>query len=233
MILTGNVALESMGFKTFGFAGGREDIWEPGRGRPLGRRAQVARRPALHRRPRPGEPLAAVQMGSSTSIRKARTALAPTRSPPPATSAKPLPAWRWTTRETVALIAGGHAPSARPTAPVTPARSALKPEAAESAGKAWPLEPAPHGRGKGRRHHQQPGSRGRPPLPAGATTSSGTSSGFEWEPPEPGRRPPMKPPARAGAGTVARRPRPDRRHAPAMLTTDLALASIRPTSGIS
>jgi catalase-peroxidase len=29
MILTGNVALESMGFKTFGFGGGREDIWEP------------------------------------------------------------------------------------------------------------------------------------------------------------------------------------------------------------
>jgi catalase-peroxidase len=29
MILTGNVALESMGFKTFGFAGGREDVWEP------------------------------------------------------------------------------------------------------------------------------------------------------------------------------------------------------------
>ena len=29
MILTGNVALETMGFKTFGFAGGREDIWEP------------------------------------------------------------------------------------------------------------------------------------------------------------------------------------------------------------
>jgi catalase-peroxidase len=29
MILTGNVALESMGFKTFGFAGGRADVWEP------------------------------------------------------------------------------------------------------------------------------------------------------------------------------------------------------------
>ncbi|HET9703898.1 MAG TPA: peroxidase family protein, partial [Vicinamibacterales bacterium] len=34
LILTGNVALESMGFKTFGFGGGRADIWEPRRGRP-------------------------------------------------------------------------------------------------------------------------------------------------------------------------------------------------------
>ena len=36
MILAGNVALESMGFKTFGFGGGREDVWEPRRGRLLG-----------------------------------------------------------------------------------------------------------------------------------------------------------------------------------------------------
>jgi hypothetical protein len=42
MILAGNVALESMGFKTFGFAGGRADIWEPERGRLLGRREEVA-----------------------------------------------------------------------------------------------------------------------------------------------------------------------------------------------
>ena len=41
MILTGNVALESMGFKTFGFGGGREDVWEP-RGHLLGDREQVA-----------------------------------------------------------------------------------------------------------------------------------------------------------------------------------------------
>ena len=43
MIFTGNCALESMGFKTFGFGGGREDIWEPD-GRLLGPRAHVARR---------------------------------------------------------------------------------------------------------------------------------------------------------------------------------------------
>jgi catalase-peroxidase len=46
MILAGNVALESMGFKTFGFAGGREDVWEPER-RLLGPGEEVARRPAL------------------------------------------------------------------------------------------------------------------------------------------------------------------------------------------
>ena len=37
LILAGNVALESMGFKTFGFGGGREDVWEPGQRHLLGR----------------------------------------------------------------------------------------------------------------------------------------------------------------------------------------------------
>ena len=48
MILTGNVALESMGFKTFGFGGGRVDVWEPRGGHLLGRRGHLARRRALH-----------------------------------------------------------------------------------------------------------------------------------------------------------------------------------------
>ena len=50
MVFAGNCALESMGLKTFGFAGGREDVWEPD-GDLLGARDRVARRRALHRRP--------------------------------------------------------------------------------------------------------------------------------------------------------------------------------------
>ena len=51
MILAGNVALESMGFKTFGFGGGRADVWEPEE-TLLGPGGQVARRRALQRRAR-------------------------------------------------------------------------------------------------------------------------------------------------------------------------------------
>ena len=93
MILVGNVALESMGFETFGFAGGREDVWAPeediDRGpenvwlddqRYSGDRQLV-------------EPLGAVQMGLSTSTRKARTAIR-IRWPPAPTSARPSVAWR-------------------------------------------------------------------------------------------------------------------------------------------
>ena len=47
MILAGNVALESMGFKTFGFGGGREDVWESPRGHLLGFRGEVAGGQAL------------------------------------------------------------------------------------------------------------------------------------------------------------------------------------------
>ena len=44
MILAGNVALETMGFKTFGFGGGRADVWEPDQDVELGRRDRMAGR---------------------------------------------------------------------------------------------------------------------------------------------------------------------------------------------
>jgi catalase-peroxidase len=94
MILAGNVALETMGFKTFGFGGGREDVWEPDHRTSTGApRRQVAGRQALLRRPRPGE-----------SARRGADGLiyvnpeGPNGNPDPvaprATSARPSPAWR-------------------------------------------------------------------------------------------------------------------------------------------
>jgi catalase (peroxidase I) len=118
MILAGNVALETMGFKTFGFAGGREDTWEPDmdvywgretkwlggderwlarRGRP--RMACWSRTTTARRRhPRPGEP--AGRGADGPDLREPRR---PGRQADPRsaarTSATPSRAWRWTTRK--------------------------------------------------------------------------------------------------------------------------------------
>ena len=106
MVLTGNVALESMGFKTFGFAGGREDVWEPERSQ-LGLGDHVARRRALQRRPPARQPVGAVQMGLIYVNPEG-----PNGNPDPVAAARDI---RETFRrmamndeETVALIAGGH-----------------------------------------------------------------------------------------------------------------------------
>ena len=56
MVFAGNRALETMGFKTFGFAGGRPDVWEPDEDVYWGPEDDLARRRALHRRPRAREP---------------------------------------------------------------------------------------------------------------------------------------------------------------------------------
>ncbi len=107
MVLTGNVALESMGFETFGFAGGREDVWEPDEDVYWGPETDVARRRALHRRPRARG--AARRRPDGPDLRQPG---GPERQPGPARRGRDI---RETFRrmamndeETVALIAGGH-----------------------------------------------------------------------------------------------------------------------------
>ncbi|MBB3945254.1 catalase-peroxidase [Rhizobium skierniewicense] len=106
MILTGNVALESMGFKTFGFAGGRADVWEPEElfwgpeGTWLGDERYSGERELA-------EPLGAVQMGLIYVNPEG-----PNGNPDPLASARDIRAtfarMAMNDEETVALIAGGH-----------------------------------------------------------------------------------------------------------------------------
>ncbi len=106
MVLTGNVALESMGFKTFGFAGGRADVWEPEElfwgpeGTWLGDERYSGERELA-------EPLAAVQMGLIYVNPEG-----PNGNPDPIASARDIREtffrMAMNDEETVALIAGGH-----------------------------------------------------------------------------------------------------------------------------
>jgi catalase-peroxidase len=106
MVLAGNVALESMGFKTFGFAGGREDVWEPEElywgpeGTWLGDERYSGERQLA-------EPLGAVQMGLIYVNPEG-----PNGKPDPVAAAKDIREtffrMAMNDEETVALIAGGH-----------------------------------------------------------------------------------------------------------------------------
>lgn len=108
MILTGNVALESMGFKTFGFAGGREDVWEPDQDVYWGSEAKWLEGDKRYSGERDLEnPLAAVQMGLIYVNPEG-----PNGNPDPVAAAKDIretfARMAMNDEETVALIAGGH-----------------------------------------------------------------------------------------------------------------------------
>ncbi len=107
IVLTGNVALDSMGFKTFGFGGGREDVWEPEEdvywgpeGTWLGDERYIGERELVH-------PLGAVQMGLIYVNPEG-----PNGKPDPIAAAKDIretfARMAMDDEETVALIAGGH-----------------------------------------------------------------------------------------------------------------------------
>ncbi|ANY87474.1 MULTISPECIES: catalase/peroxidase HPI [Pseudomonas] len=249
IVLTGNVALESMGFKTFGFSGGRADVWEPdedvywgsekvwlggdtryGKAQAPGQGDLVAE-PQKHgeeqSRALGGErnlenPLAAVQMGLIYVNPEG-----PEANPDPVASGKDIREtfgrMAMNDEETVALIAGGHAfgktHGAGPADNVGP-----EPEAAglELQGLGWQNK---FGTGKG-----------------GDTITSGlevtwTSTptkwsneylenlfNFDWElTKSPAGAHQWRPKNGAGAGQIPDAHDPAKRHAPAMLTSDLAL----------
>src|SRR5271157_102127 len=222
IILAGNVALESMGFKTFGFGGGREDVWEPDQDVYWG-----AEKSWLDDKRYSGDrdlenPLAAVQMGLIYVNPEG-----PNGNPDPIAAARDIretfARMAMNDEETVALIAGGHSfgktHGAGPATHVGP-----EPEAAgiEEQGLGWKSS---FGTGKG-----------------GDTITSGLevtwtntptkwSNNFfrilfenEWElTKSPAGAHQWKPKGGAGAGTVPDAHDKSKRHAPSMLTTDLSL----------
>ncbi|MBN2174975.1 MAG: catalase/peroxidase HPI [Bacteroidales bacterium] len=223
MILTGNVALETMGFKTFGFAGGRKDVWEPDQDVYWGAEKTWLGGENRYSGERDLEnPLAAVQMGLIYVNPEG-----PDGNPDPLLAAKDIretfARMAMNDEETVALIAGGHTfgktHGAGPADHVGP-----DPEEAslEEQGLGWKSS---FGSGKG-----------------GDTITSGLevtwtktpikwSNNFfenlfdyEWElTKSPAGAYQWKPRGQAGAGSVPHAHDPEKRIAPAMLTTDLSL----------
>jgi len=222
MVLAGNCALESMGFKTFGFGGGREDIWEPEEDVYWG-----SERKWLDDKRYTGDrelenPLAAVQMGLIYVNPEG-----PNGKPDPLAAAMDIretfARMAMNDEETVALIAGGHTfgktHGAGDASLVGP-----EPEAAsiEEQGLGWKSK---FGTGKG-----------DDTITSGLEvtwTSTPTKwsnnffwnlFGYEWElTKSPAGAYQWKPKHGAGAETVPDAHDPSKRHAPAMLTTDLAL----------
>lgn len=253
IVLTGNVALESMGFKTFGFSGGRADVWEPDedvywgsekvwlggdtrygkeqvKAQPPGQGDLVAE-PAKHGEEQNRDlsaernlenPLAAVQMGLIYVNPEG-----PEGNPDPVASGKDIREtfgrMAMNDEETVALIAGGHAfgktHGAGPADNVGP-----EPEAAglEMQGLGW--------------HNTFGSGKGGDTITSGLEvtwTSTPTRWGneylnnlfdFEWElTKSPAGAHQWRPKDGKGAGMVPDAHDPGKRHAPSMLTSDLAL----------
>jgi catalase-peroxidase len=222
IVLTGNVALESMGFKTFGFAGGREDSWEPDGDVYWGTETKW-----LDDKRYTGDrdlenPLGAVQMGLIYVNPEG-----PNGNPDPLKAARDIretfARMAMNDEETVALIAGGHTfgktHGAGDATLVGP-----EPEAA-------PLEQQGFGWKSG-----YASGKGRDAITSGlevtwTTTPTKWSNdffthlfGYEWElTKSPAGAHQWKPKGDAGAGTVPDPQDPSKPRAPSMLTTDLAL----------
>jgi catalase-peroxidase len=222
MILAGNCALESMGFKTFGFGGGRADVWEPDEDIYWGAEGKWLEDKRYSGDRELANPLAAVQMGLIYVNPEG-----PNGNPDPLASARDIretfARMAMDDEETVALIAGGH--TFGKTHGAGPASHVgVEPEGApiEAQGLGW-LSTFQSGVG-------------------GDTITSGLEVtwskdptkftnnffdnlfGFEWElTKSPAGAHQWTPKNGGGANTVPDAHDPSKRHAPAMLTSDLAL----------
>jgi catalase-peroxidase len=223
IVLTGNVALESMGFKTFGFGGGREDIWEPDEAIYWGPEGKWLADERYSGDRQLENPLAASQMGLIYVNPEG-----PNGKPDPIAAARDIretfSRMAMNDEETVALIAGGHTfgkthGAADPNKYVGPV-----PEAAgiEEQGLGWK---STFGTGKG---GDAIGSGLEVTWSKTPTKWSNnffaSLFGYEWElTKSPAGAHQWKPKNDAGAGTVPDAHDPSKRHAPSMLTTDLSL----------
>ena len=222
MILAGNCALESMGFETFGFAGGRVDVWEPDATYWGPEETWLADERYKGDREL-DNPLGAVQMGLIYVNPEG-----PNGNPDPVLSARDI---RETFRrmamndeETVALIAGGHTFGKTHGAADPNVHGGREPEGAE-------LEE--QGLGWSNTFETGSGAHTIGSGLEGAWTTTPTKwdntffdilFGFEWEQAKsPAGATQWKPMDGAGANTVPDAHDPTKRHAPTMLTTDLAL----------
>ena len=222
MILAGNVALESMGFKTFGFGGGREDVWEPEKDIYWGSEGKWLEDKRYSGDRDLENPLAAVQMGLIYVNPEG-----PNGNPDPVAAARDIretfARMAMNDEETVALIAGGHTfgktHGAGPASHVGP-----EPEAAgiEEQGLGWKSS---FRTGKG---DDAIGSGLEVTWTATPTKWSNgffqNLFGYEWElTKSPAGAHQWQPKGGAGAGTVPDAHDPSKRRAPSMLTTDLSL----------
>ena len=223
IVLTGNVALESMGFKTFGFSGGRVDVWEPDEDVYWGPEAEWLGDERYEGDRDLESPLAAVQMGLIYVNPEG-----PNARPDPAASARDIretfARMAMDDEETVALIAGGHTFGKTHGAADPSAYISAEPEGA-------PLEEM----GLGWRNSFGTGS-GSDTITSGlevtwtATPTQWDNSyfetlfGHEWElTRSPAGAHQWRPTGGLGVDTVPDAHHPSKRHAPQMLTTDLAL----------
>jgi len=222
IVLTGNVALESMGFKTFGFGGGRADIWEPELDTDWGPEATWLGDQRYSGDRELANPLAAVQMGLIYVNPEG-----PNGNPDPVAAARDIretfARMAMNDEETVALIAGGH--SFGKTHGAGPASHVgAEPEAApiEEQGLGWKSS---FKSGKG---GDAIGSGLEVVWTKTPTKWSNNFFenlfGFEWElTKSPAGCHQWKPKGNAGAGLIPDAFDPKKSHTPTMLTTDLSL----------